>query len=119
MPISRNLYDDSNYKFVYFPLNYNCPQFFDDDEKNVTDNNSRGINHWLFFQQFSPFKYSKQELLEASRDPVILHLYKNKPFLNMANTENTLAWINYAKLAGVYDEVKMKYPKVIERFQLK
>lgn len=108
-----------NYKFVYFPLNYNCPQFFDDDEKNVTDNNSRGINHWLFFQQFSPFKYSKQELLEASRDPVILHLYKNKPFLNMANTENTLAWINYAKLAGVYDEVKMKYPKVIERFQLK
>lgn len=37
----------------------------------------------------------------------------------MANTENTLAWINYAKLAGVYDEVKMKYPKVIERFQLK
>ena len=109
----------SNYKFKYWPLNYNCPQFFGDNEKNLTDNNSTEIKHWLFFQEFSPFKYSKQELLEASRDPVILHLYKTKPFLNMANTEDTLTWINYAKLAGVYDEVKVKYPKVIERLHLK
>ena len=108
-----------NYKFKYWPLNYNCPQFFRDNEKNLTDNNSTEIKHWLFFQEFSPFKYSKQELLEASRDPVILHLYKTKPFLNMANTEDTLTWINYAKLAGVYDEVKVKYPKVIERLHLK
>ena len=72
----------SNYKFKYWPLNYNCPQFFDDNEC---------IEHWLSIQKNSPFRYSKEELLEASKNPVIIHLYFNKPFRNLANSKNTLA----------------------------
>lgn len=109
----------SNYKFKYWPLNYNCPQFFNDNEKNVKNNNSRMINNWLLFQKYSQFRYSKEELIKASINPVIIHLNANKPFYNLANSENTLTWINYAKMAGVYSEVKKKYPNVLKRFNLK
>lgn len=109
----------SNYKFKYWPLNYNCPQFFKDKEKHLKDNNSRAINNWLLTQQYSQFRYSKEELIEASKNPIIIHLYANKPFYNLANSENTLAWINYSKLAGVYNKLKEKYPKIVKRFNLK
>ena len=110
----------SNYKFKYWPLNYNCPQFFDDNEMNLKNfSTSKKIEDWLSFQQYSPFRYSKEELLEASKNPVILHLYPTKPFQNLANSKNTLTWISYAKMAGVYNKVKMKYPKIVKRFKLK
>ena len=108
----------SNYKFKYWPLNYNCPQFFDDDETNLKDESSKTMKKWLSRQINSPFRYSKEELLEASKNPVIIHFYKNKPFGNNANSNNTLDWINYAKMAGVYNIVKEKYPKILKRFNL-
>jgi lipopolysaccharide biosynthesis glycosyltransferase len=108
----------SNYKFKYWPLNYNCPQFFTDNEKHIKNNNSKKIKYWLSFQKYSPFRYSKEELVEASKNPVIIHLYLNKPFLNLANSENTLAWINYSKMAGVYLDVKKNFPKILKRFNL-
>ena len=117
-PYQDLLFMISNYKFKYWPLNYNCPQFFGDDETNIKDFNSRHIEHWLSYQKNCPFRYSKEEMLEASKDPVIIHLYKNKPFGNDANSNNTLAWINYAKMAGVYNEMKNKYPNVFKRFNL-
>ena len=76
------------------------------------------MKRWFSLQINSPFRYSKEELLEASKNPVIIHLYDNKPFGNNANSNNTLAWINYAKMAGVYNEVKEKYPNVFKRFNL-
>jgi lipopolysaccharide biosynthesis glycosyltransferase len=108
----------SNYKFKYWPLNYNCPQFFNDNEKNLINYNSSAIYNWLLSQQYSQYRYSKEELVEASINPVIVHLYANKPFLNLANSENTLTWINYAKMAGVYDKMKEKYPNILKRFNL-
>ena len=108
----------SNYKFKYLPLNYNCPQFFKDNEKNVKDNNSSMIYIWLLLQKDSQFRYSKEEMIKASINPVIVHLNANKPFYNLANSENTLAWINYAKMAGVYSKVKKKYPNILKRFNL-
>ena len=45
-------------------------------------------------------------------------MYSNKPFYNLANSENTLAWINYAKMAGIYNKVKKKYPNILKRFNL-
>jgi lipopolysaccharide biosynthesis glycosyltransferase len=108
----------SNYKFKYWPLNYNCPQFFNDNEKNIKDNNSSTIYNWLFNQKYSQFRYSKEELIKASNNPVIVHMYSKKPFNNLANSENTLAWINYAKMAGVYNRVKKKYPNILKRFNL-
>ena len=108
----------SNYKFKYLPLNYNCPQFFNDKEKNLINYNSRSINNWLLMQRHSPLRYSKEEMVEASMNPVIVHLYGNKPYLNLANSENTLAWIIYSKMAGVYNKVKEKYPNILKRFNL-
>ena len=106
------------YKFKYWPLNYNCPQFFKNNEKNKKDYNTSAMNHWLSFQENSPFRYSKKELIEASLDPVIIHLYANKPFWNIANDNNTLMWINYSKMAGVFNEMKQKYPDVFKRFNM-
>ena len=117
-PYQDILFMVSNYKFKYWPLNYNCPQFFSDDEINLKDFNSKNMKFWLSYQENSPFRYSKEEMLEASKNPVILHLYANKPFRNYANSNNTLAWINYAKMAGVYNEMKNKYPNVFKRFNL-
>ena len=76
------------------------------------------MNHWLTFQENSPFRYSKKELIEASLDPVIIHLYASKPFWNLANDNNTLMWINYSKMAGVFNEMKQKYPDVFKRFNM-
>jgi len=117
-PYQDILFMVSNYKFKYWPLNYNCPQFFTDSEKNLKDYKSRAIKNWLSTQKNSPFRYSKEELVEASKNPIIIHMYGNKPFWNLANSENTLSWINYSKLAGVYDEAKKNYPKVFKRFNL-
>ena len=109
----------SNYKFKYWPLIYNCPEFLEDNEKHLKDNKSRMIHIWLLGQKYSQFRYSKEEMIEASKNPVIVHLYGiKKPFQNKANSENTLSWINYAKMAGVYNKVKEKYPNILKRFNL-
>jgi hypothetical protein len=57
-------------------------------------------------------------LIKASNNPVIVHIYSKNPFYNLANSENTLAWINYAKMAGIYNKVKKKYPNILKRFNL-
>jgi len=107
----------SNYKFKYWPLNYNCPQFFENDEQMMEKEfNTKHINIWLGKQKNSPFKYSKEELMEAALNPVIIHLYYAKPFNNLANRKNTLMWINYANITGLYSEIKNKYSKVFMRY---
>jgi lipopolysaccharide biosynthesis glycosyltransferase len=44
----------SNYKFKYWPLNYNCPQCFNDNEKNLINYNSSAIYNWLFTLEIFP-----------------------------------------------------------------
>ena len=56
----------SNYKFKYFPLKYNCIQFFNTDEDMKNRNkNSKAILAWMNSQRFSPYKYSIEEIIEA------------------------------------------------------
>ena len=108
----------SNYKFKYWPLNYNCPQLFENDKQIINkEYNTKYIKMWLELQKNTPFKYSKEELLEAALNPLIIHLYSAKPYYNMANKRNTLMWINYAKLTGLYDKIKKKYPKPFIRYE--
>ena len=61
-------------------------------------------------QKNSPFKQTNKELLEAGLNPVITHLFLNKPFLGLANKKYTNIWLNYAKKLGIYHKLKEKYP---------
>lgn len=102
----------SNYNFKFFPLNFNCPQLYENKEQFIKNNfSSPEIDKWLDDQKFSPFRYTKEELVNATLNPIIIHLYKSKPFYNKANEELTKLWINYGKLTGLLDKIKEKYPK--------
>jgi lipopolysaccharide biosynthesis glycosyltransferase len=115
-PFQDILFMISNYKFRIFPLNFNCIQFYENKENFIkNDFNSTEINIWMNKQQLSPFKYSKEEIVNAALNPVIIHLYKNKPFLNIANKEFTDKWINYAKMTTLYEDIKKKYPEPFKK----
>jgi lipopolysaccharide biosynthesis glycosyltransferase len=110
----------SNYKFKYWPLNYNAPQFFQTDkEKEEKNYNTSTFRQYLDSQKNTIFRYSKEELVNAALNPVIVHLYSNKPFLNLANEKFTKMWIEYSKLANVYSEIKIKYPTIFNDSKIK
>ena len=102
----------SNYNFKMLPLNFNCIQFYKDKEKFIKDNfQSEELSIWMNDQKLSPFKYSKEELVNAAMNPIIIHLYKSKPYHNAANKEFTNIWINYAKMTNLFENIKKNYPK--------
>ena len=106
----------SNYNFKMFPLNFNCVQFYKDKEKFIKDNfQSEELIIWMNDQKLSPFKYSKEELVNAAMNPIIIHLYKNKPYYNAANKEFTNIWINYAKMTDLFEKIKKNYPKPFKK----
>ena len=115
-PIQEILLMISNYNFKIFPLNFNSIQFYKDKEKFIKDNfQSEELSIWMNAQKLSPFKYSKEELVNAAMNPVIIHLYKNKPFYNAANKEFTNIWINYAKMTNLFEDIKKKYPNPFKK----
>ena len=57
--------------------------------------------------------------MNAALNPVILHLYVNKPHLNAANKRHKKMWLEYSKLAKVYDKIKIKYPELFIEKKLK
>ena len=108
----------SVYKFKYFPLNYNCKQFFDNDEQIIKKKkDTKYIKFYLKNQKFSPFKYKIEEIFDASLDPVIIHIYHEKVYRGTANKKYTEQWINYVKLTGFYREIKKKYPKPFKIYE--
>ena len=98
----------SNYKFKFWGLNYNSPQFFR-NENEMNQSYVRMINSWINNQK-SPYSYSKEELREAALNPVITHLYHTKPYKNEANKMNQEKWRKYANMTGLYEQIKAKYP---------
>ena len=101
----------SNYKFKFWGLNYNSPQFFKNEiEMNLENGNVQSIDSW-FENQKSPYKYTKEELREAALNPVITHLYHTKPYKNEANKMNQEKWRNFANMTGLYEQIKAKYPE--------
>lgn len=102
----------SNYKFKIFPINFNCPQLYDNkDLFNKNGFNSIEISRWMETQNLSLFKYSREELINAALNPIILHLYHSKPYNDYANEEYKNMWINYCKMTGLLEKIKKKYPK--------
>lgn len=101
----------SNYKFKFMPLKYNCRPFFYTNEEKKNKNSSL-IQTWMEKQAYSPFKYSKEEIVEAALDPVITHIIQNKlQFSDNCNDNLLIQWIQYAKLSGLYEMIKKQYPK--------
>ena len=106
----------SNYKFTYFPLQFNCKQFFENDEQMKNkDTNSKLIKRWIYKQRFSPYRYSIDEILDAALNPVINHIYQDRIIDGIGCNSLTIQWIKYAKLSGFHEEIKIKYPKPFDK----
>ena len=107
----------SQYKIKYFPLEYNCPEFFNNEEEIVHKKyNNSLIKFYMNGQQNSPFKYNLDEIIKADSNTVLQHLFYTKPFLNRTNSKNGKIWINYVKLANVYEKIKLKFPNAVESY---
>ena len=101
----------SNYKFKYMPLNYNCPQLFENENQMIQkDENTRPIKWWIDSQQFTFIKYNKSELLDAALNPIIINLNFNKDFMDLRNIINAKKWLEYAYLTGLYKKLKKNEP---------
>ena len=109
----------SNYKFKFWPLNYNAPQFFKTDDEMNEKNYNSVFRKYLESQNKTIFRYEMKELIEAAFNPVIVHLYFNKPYMNGANKKYTNMWIEYSKLAKVYKQIKKKYEIVFQNLDKK
>ena len=111
-PFQEMFFLVSQYKFKFFPLIYNYPQFFNSEKDFYNKKyNTSIINFYLENQKHSPFRYTLEEIFEAEANQVIDHLFLAKPFSNKANKENGKIWINYAKLANISEKLRLKYPK--------
>ena len=109
----------SDYKIKFFPLKYNCKQFYNQKEQIYNKNKTTDyIMKWIHSQKFSPFKYTKDEIYEAALDPVIIHLYQDKIQSGDANKEYTIKWMRYANLTGFYKEIKEKYPIPFQKYEI-
>ena len=109
----------STYKFKFFPLNYNCKQFYDNDKQIILKiKNTKYINYYTQNQKYSPFRYTLKEINDASLDPVIIHIYHEKIYLGSANKKFTIQWLKYVNLTGFYKEIKVLYPKPFKLFEI-
>ena len=109
----------SDYKIKIFPLIYNCKQFYDNKEQLYNRNRTTDyIMKWIHAQKFSPFKYTKDEIYEAAKNPVIVHLYQEKIQGGAVNKEYTLKWLEYVNLTGFYNEIKQRYPIPFKKYEL-
>lgn len=90
----------ASYKFKFIPLNYNIHIYKENNE----------FYEYLKIQNYSLYKYTKEEILNAINNPVIYHFYMDKLQYRNDCDKIVLQWLNYAKLAGVYEELKLKYP---------
>ena len=101
----------SNFKFKYWPLNYNCPQFFANEEQlKERKNDTIWIKTFMGMQNNSPFKYTIDEIFDAASDPVINHLYPTKPILGLANKYFKTKYREYANMSGYLKEIKQQFP---------
>jgi len=75
-PVQEILITIANYKFVFFPLNFNVNFFFGKNDEILNIRNISSIRDLLKIQRFSPYIYTFDEIVSALSDPVIC--YKSK-----------------------------------------
>ena len=101
----------ANYKFKYIPLNYNLRLYFENETEKLKKKRIPMIKRWMKIQRFSPYKYRVDELLDAMIDPVIYHFYMDKIQYKSKCNKFVLQWLQYAKITGMYNNLKKIYPK--------
>lgn len=117
-PTQEMFFMISNYKFKYFPLIYNCPEFLNkEDGFKTKSHNTPLIKLYLKLQRNSPFRYNLNEILEADTNQIISHLFTAKILSNKANKKNGKIWIDLTKLANIYDRLKLKYPETFKFYE--
>ena len=99
----------ANYKFKFFPFNFNLCLYYENDEEKWIKKNTSKIEFWVENQKFSPYKYTLDEIFDAISDPVILHFYPNKLKDENKCNKFVIQWLKYAKLSGKYRILKLKY----------
>ena len=110
-PCQDILINIANYKFKFFPFNFNLCLYYENEEDKLNKKNTSSIIFWLENQKFSPYKYTYDEILEAISDPVIQHFYPNKIKDESKCNKFVIQWLKYAKLSGKYENLKLKYPQ--------
>ena len=116
-PTQEMFFFISQYKIKYFPLEYNCPEFFHNEEEIINKKYDNSlIKFYMQGQQNSHLKYNLDEIIKADSNSVLQHLFYTKPFLSATNPKNGKTWINYVKLANVYEKIKLKFPNAVEKY---
>lgn len=104
-----------NNKVIILPLKYNCKLFYETDEEMKNRVETSYIKDYLEKQSYNSLRYSKEEIFEAAQDPVIYHYYGlTKIYTISSCNKYTLQFIKYAKLTGLLDIIKNKFPKPFE-----
>ena len=101
----------ANYKFKFIPLNFNLCLYYEREEDKIEKKKNRLIKNWMNSQKLSPYKYTFDEIYDAITDPVIFHFYSGKIEKQSKCNKFVIQWLQYAKLAGIYQKLKMKFPK--------
>ena len=109
-PIQDILITIANYRFQFFPLNFNIYLYDKNEKSKIETKKKTSIDIWLEDQKYSPYKYTKEEIYDAISDPVILHFYKGKLQEKRECNKYVLQWLEYAKISGKYEDLKLKYP---------
>jgi hypothetical protein len=117
-PVQSILITIAGYKFKFFPLNYNLNLFYENEDDKARKIKTDSIKKWIDDQQFSPHKYSFDEIYEAISDPVIQHFYHGKLQYQNKCHKYIIQWLKFAKLLEIDKILKMKYPNPFkcERF---
>ena len=110
-PIQDILITIANYKFQFLPLNFNTYLYHEEEKSKIKKIKKSPIDIWLEDQKYSPYKYTREEIYDAISDPVILHFYKGKLEKKSECNKYVMQWIEYAKISGIYEDLKLKYPK--------
>ena len=101
----------ANYKFVFFPFNFNAFLFYETDDDIIIRRNISSIQKWMELQRFSRQKYTFDEIVDSMTDPVINHFYGWKIQIQEKCNKQLIQWLKYANLTGKYEILKSKYPK--------
>ena len=111
-PVQDILSTIANYKFKFIPLNFNICLYYENEEDKKKRKKTQLVADWMNYQQFSPFKYSSDEILNAMSDPVIHHFYIGKMHKEDNNCNKfVFQWSKYSNLTGQFNNLKLNYPK--------
>ena len=108
-PVQDILITIANYKFSFFPLNYNLVLYYENKNDSLNRKMIPSIRVWQKIQRFSPYKYTFDEIVDAMIDPVVQHFYLEKLQETKRCNKYVYQWLKYANVTGRYLQLKQKY----------